>query len=176
MDPLDIAQKFGTTGAWSVAALFLSISAYLGVKSMAPVWAERYKAQTKFLTERDVKRGEEFVRKLNGRVYADIERHLIASETFRGRFASAHLVRTMDNEQDSLRRAVNGHAERMAGFEAEMRGVQEHVREIRADLKAATEAVTNEARAMRQERYDGEREILDRINELFERREKQRSA
>jgi predicted nucleic acid-binding Zn-ribbon protein len=176
MDPLDVAQKFGSTGAWSVAALFLSISAYLGIKSMAPVWAERYKAQTKFLTERDVKRGEDFVRKLNGRVYGDIERHLIASTTFRERFASAHLVRAIDNEQDALRRSVGEHAERMAGLEAEMRDVKDDVREIKADLKKATEDVTREAKAMRQERYDGERAILNRINELFERRAKERTA
>jgi septal ring factor EnvC (AmiA/AmiB activator) len=182
MDPLDVAQKFGSTGAWAAAALFLAISAYLGIKSMAPVWAERYKLQTKLLTARDARHADEIVRKLNGRVYVDIERHLISSDAFRARFASKHQMNAVEAEQQRIFGKIDEHMredrevhERVKGLETEMTEVKQDLRDIRDDLREAAKTVTAEARALREERGEGERRIIDHINELYERREKVRA-
>lgn len=181
MDPLDAIQKLGTDGAWAGAALLLALSALLGVKGMTPVWAQRYEARTRWLTERDVKRGEEFVKKLNGRVYHDIARFLIADQTFRERFAPMHSIKTLEGEQQRIFAKIDEHAredravhDRVRELEVRMDQVRDDVREIRIDLRAATETVTAEAKAMRQEQNDRERRIVEHIDKLFERRESQR--
>lgn len=181
MDPFDAVQKFGAEGAWAGAALFLAISVYSGVKMMGPVWVDRYKLQTKLLTERDAKHAGEIARKLNGRAYQDIARYLSTDADFRSRFAPRHQLDAIEKEQQRIFATLDTHVredrdvhERVKALEVEMEQVKENVREIKADLKAAAETVTAEATAMRQERNDGERRILEHIDELFERRRESR--
>lgn len=182
MDPLDVASKHGANLSWVVVALICAYTGYLATKHMVPVWAERYKLRTQLLTDKDARHATEIVRKLNGREMAEIERHLYGSQSFRERFAPMHRIAAIEGEQQRILRDLDEHVredravhDRVKGLEVQMEDVKSDVHEIKTIVREGTKAVAEEAKALRSERTDGERRILEHIDRLYDRRKEPRA-
>lgn len=178
MDPLDVVREFGVAGGLTMAGLMLALS----VRQALPDIMSRYRLGTQRLTEKDAQQAQEITRKVNGALHhisvAEIERRLAGSVWFRENVIDpriSHRIRPLEVELEAHVAEDRVMHERVKGLEVKVDAFEHTAREIRSDLRVATERISEEAKEIRREMNEGNQQIMQAVYTLADRREKART-
>lgn len=181
MEIPDWLTKIMEAATWPAVGILCAFTVYHAVKEMLPVWAERYKLQTKNITTRDAQRFERAMQKVNGAFVEQLVNHFSGSWQLK-RFLDSWLnesnfARNLLQQGTSLSLRLDGHEtedravhDRVRALEVHVETLKTNVAEIKSGQKELRDLVENKADLLRDKLADAESRILN----LLERRREPR--
>lgn len=181
MEIPDWLIKILTAATWPGVGLLCAFTVYGAVKTMLPVWAERYKAQTKTLTARDAQRFERVMQKVNGAFVEQLVQHFSGSWQLKrfldGWLNESHLVKNMLQQGVAISSRLDVHEQEDRVVHDRVRALEVNVDTLKANVMEIKDG-QKELRDLVQDKADLLRDKLDaaegRILNLLERRREPR--